>query len=537
MSSIWNIRYHLAIFTLSLFSVYVFWQIQKIDLLSSGAVIELVSDLQRTNNMLNEEMLETRYFRRDNYNHLTKIASDISELPNRMKRSNIQRFLQSKITFQQNFIQLENIIQSKVQSIENFKSAHAGLYHSLETFPEKVHKQLQKNTSPDKSNELYFLLLQSFVHGFTNSESTKAHIEKITAYINQNQNQNQSIAIILKKLNQQRLELDKMIAKILQIPITKNIDYFFELYKKYHKEQLNLFSYYKRVLTIIVILLLITLSLLLYNWLAKTRVVEPLNKISLDLYHAVANLSDASNKIKKTSEWLTNNGKQQNSAIQNTNILLHEMTQTAQTHWLECNKAKEITETTNAAIRDSVNHSHKMILAIKEMEAASYEASTILQNIQEIAKQSKIVGLNATIEAAKSDNEVFGLVAQEVSSLAIRSAEALEETSSQILNSQERSRQGTNLTENILLYLSDMNFKIQNLEQKIDKMDDYFKKQKNSFEMFGNTVGLIATSMKKNEEFSEENAQLAENLHHLSRKLKDNVTKMLTLNKELAANK
>jgi len=273
------------------------------------------------------------------------------------------------------------------------------------------------------------------------------------------------------------------------------------------------------------------------NWMNKTHAVKPLNKISHDLYHAVANLSDASTKIKKTSEWLTNNGKQQNSAIQNSNILLYEMTQTAQTHWQECTKAKEITDTTNAAIRDSINHSHKMILAIKEMEAASYEASTILQNIQEIAKQSKIVGLNATIEAAKSDNEVFGLVAQEVSSLAIRSAEALEETSSQILNSQERSRQGTNLTENILLYLSDMNFKIQNLEQKIDKMDAYFKKQKASFETFGSTVTLIAKSMKKNEEFSQENALLAENLHGLSLKLKDSVADMMMLSKDLAASK
>lgn len=533
MNSIWNLRYHVAIFTLLFASLYIFWQVQKTDLLSSAAVVEFVSELKQVDHALNEEILEIRYFRRDNYNYMTKIVSELEEFPNRVKRGNIQRFLQDKIAFQQNFIQLESNVQKKLKSVYSFKNSHTTLRRSLETFPKMAQKYMEKK-APQES-ELHFLLLQSFIHNFTNSENAKENVAQVVTYANKNNYQ--PIATMLQSIDQQRQQLDKTLTTILQAPTQKNINDFFQHYKEYHRKQLHLFSYYKSALMVCVALLIITMFLLLYNWQNKTQATKPLTKICQDLYDEVGNVSQTSDRLRKTSEWITNNGKQQNSAIQNTNILLREMTQVAQIHWQECEKAKEITDKTDSSIRDSINHSHKMILAIKEMEAASYEASTILQNIQEIAKQSKIVGLNATIEAAKSDNEVFELVAQEVSSLAIRSAEALEETSSQILNSQERSRQGTNLTENILLYLSDTHFKIQSLEEKIVKMNAYFQKQKSSFETFGHAVEFVTTSIKKNDEFSQENAQLAENLHHLSSKLQKNVTTMLSLSKEMAIKK
>ncbi|BBM82872.1 DAHL domain-containing protein [Candidatus Uabimicrobium amorphum] len=533
MNSIWNLRYHVAIFTLLFASIYIFWQLQKIDLLSSADVVEFVSELKQVDQTLNEEILEIRYFRRDNYNYMTKMVSELEEFPNRVKRSNIQRFLQDKIAFQQNFIQLETTLRKKLALVQNFKNLHGTLHRSLESFPKMVQKHMQEQ--PSAENELYFLLLKSFVHNFTNSEGAKADVERIVAYANKNNCK--PIATMLKSIDQQRQDLDKTLSAILQSPTTTNLNNFFQQYKEYHHEQLRQFSYHKSALIIAFVLFIITLFLLLYSWQNKTQSTKPLTKICQELYDEVGNVGQTSDRLKKTSEWITTNGKQQNSAIQNTNILLREMTQVAQIHWQECAKAQEITDKADSSIRDSINHSHKMILAIKEMEAASYEASTILQNIQEIAKQSKIVGLNATIEAAKSDNEVFELVAQEVSSLAIRSAEALEETSSQILNSQERSRQGTNLTENILLYLSDTQFKIQSLEEKIDKMNAYFQKQKSSFETFGHAVDFVTTSIKKNDEFSQENAQLAENLHSLSSKLKKSVNTMLSISKEMAMKK
>ena len=105
-------------------------------------------------------------------------------------------------------------------------------------------------------------------------------------------------------------------------------------------------------------------------------------------------------------------------------------------------EARRIAEQGSDAMR-------KMQSAILDVKYASEETGEIVKSINEIASETNILALNATIEAARAGQAGLGfaVVAQEVKSLAQRSAKAAEVTGGLIEESKKKSELGADMAD------------------------------------------------------------------------------------------
>ncbi|MBR9882805.1 MAG: methyl-accepting chemotaxis protein [Oceanospirillales bacterium] len=88
-------------------------------------------------------------------------------------------------------------------------------------------------------------------------------------------------------------------------------------------------------------------------------------------------------------------------------------------------------------------------VAMHEIEQSGQDITNIIKTIEEIAEQTNLLALNAAIEAARAGEygRGFSVVADEVRSLAARSAEAAGRTAELIQASNERTLRGMELTD------------------------------------------------------------------------------------------
>jgi len=97
-------------------------------------------------------------------------------------------------------------------------------------------------------------------------------------------------------------------------------------------------------------------------------------------------------------------------------------------------KATEFANQARTAAQGGMETMAEMTVAMQSIETSSLDVSKIVKNIDEIAFQTNILALNAAVEAARAGEAGagFAVVAEEVRSLAQRSAAAARETANKI---------------------------------------------------------------------------------------------------------
>ncbi|HEY8965801.1 MAG TPA: methyl-accepting chemotaxis protein [Candidatus Methylacidiphilales bacterium] len=203
-----------------------------------------------------------------------------------------------------------------------------------------------------------------------------------------------------------------------------------------------------------------------------------------------------------------------------------------------------MTELTHG-VQDVQEASRKMTASMDAIKASSDSISKIIKTIDEIAFQTNILALNAAVEAARAGEAGagFAVVAEEVRSLAQRSAEAAKETSTIIEDSIQKSVAGVQINQQVGRKLEEIGKKAGEVDstlkaifEKVARVDgamneivNQCREQSDGIHQINTAVADIDRSTQSNAAAAEEAAGMAQELQNQADILKASVADLVAV--------
>lgn len=173
-----------------------------------------------------------------------------------------------------------------------------------------------------------------------------------------------------------------------------------------------------------------------------------------------------------------------------------------------CEKADFLSKTAKVSAESGKIKMHNMVGSMETINESSKRVSAILHTINDIAEQTNLLALNSQIEAARAGihGRSFAVVANEVSNLADRCAEAARESEKMIEATMKAVQSGNVEMEETVTTL---NTTVENIEitaEVVHRILDATKDQQVAVEKVKEEIGKIADSVHQYAKNAEESA-------------------------------
>lgn len=210
-----------------------------------------------------------------------------------------------------------------------------------------------------------------------------------------------------------------------------------------------------------------TLMALGVKFYLSRGVISPLHDAITKVKENAERQSQVGLEISGNSTTIADSASSQAAALEETSATVEEMSGMVRQNAEAAVRARELTRTTRGVVEAGENDMREMARAMEEIKASSDNIAVIIKTIDEIAFQTNILALNAAVEAARAGEAGagFAVVAEEVRSLAQRSAQAAKSTAEKIEDSIIKSNTGNSYSEKMSAGLAD-------IARRMKEMDD-----------------------------------------------------------------
>ena len=307
--------------------------------------------------------------------------------------------------------------------------------------------------------------------------------------------------------------------------------------------------------------------LVAFHLMNQYFLVKPLNAVISQLDAGANQTRMAIQQIAVSSQSLADRTSEQAASIEETSASLEEITSMARRNAENAASGTSL----GRATRDAAAAGHQrlaemsrtfnaiktavgeMQAAVGEMQSSSQEISKIIKTIDEIAFQTNLLALNAAVEAARagSAGAGFGVVADEVRSLAQRSAQAARDTADKIEAAVKRSELGDATSKKVVESLGEVDATARSIEQVFDgivaqvkSLDELItqialasKEQNQGVGEVNAAVSHMDKVTQANAASAEENASASEELNAQAKSLQDVVGQLQWLVSGIAGSK
>lgn len=174
------------------------------------------------------------------------------------------------------------------------------------------------------------------------------------------------------------------------------------------------------------------------------QMLERNNAAMSQILMSTNQLFQAAQQISDSSQNLASGASEQSAAVEELSASITEVAASAHHNVQLANKASDLGETIMDSAEKSNRQMEQMLTAVKSITDASNDIYKVIKVIEDIAFQTNILALNASVEAARAGEhgKGFAIVANEVRTLANRSAEAAKNSGALITNSIEKAQLG-----------------------------------------------------------------------------------------------
>ena len=265
-------------------------------------------------------------------------------------------------------------------------------------------------------------------------------------------------------------------------------------------------------------------------------VEKSLKNIINTLSLSTMNISSSATQLNDASESLATGSSRQAAAIEETSATMNETSSMVAQNAENTRVASQIATTSLNEVNDAGRVMGDLMTTMGELKESSDKVGKIVKTIDDIAFQTNLLAINATVEAARAGGDAgrsFAVVAQEVRSLAQRSADSSRETAEIIEKNialTDTSRKGA---EQVMTIAGSNAKNIENLNKLISEINAASEEQASGIKQ----INIAISQMEK---VTQETAAVAEENAASSNNMKDEVANLeeaLEIAKSLVGNK
>ncbi len=197
------------------------------------------------------------------------------------------------------------------------------------------------------------------------------------------------------------------------------------------------------------------------------------------------------------------------------------ITSKIQSSTVRCGDAREIVDKAAGYAAEADGKMEQLMEATRNIDRSSAQIGTIIKTIEDIAFQTNILALNAAVEAARagSAGKGFSVVADEVRSLAAKSAEAAQNTSGLISHSIHDIKTGTEATDLAVSAMQLINDCVQSIKSLMDEIASASVQQSEMMASIEHGIKEISAVVQANATSAEKSATVSTALSGQARAL------------------
>ncbi|MBI5521884.1 MAG: methyl-accepting chemotaxis protein [Desulfarculus sp.] len=266
----------------------------------------------------------------------------------------------------------------------------------------------------------------------------------------------------------------------------------------------------------------------LVMFLVARGIVRPINICIDALAEGAGQVADASSQVSNTSQALAEGTGAQASSLEESTASLEELSAMTRQNADHAQQAKTLVGETSQAVGEANQSLDKLSQAMERISAASAQTAKIIKTIDEIAFQTNLLALNAAVEAARAGEAGagFAVVADEVRNLAMRAAQAAQNTTDLIEENIQNVKAGAELLTVTSQAFAGVEGRAANAQGLISEIAAASSEQAQGIEQLNQAMASMDKVTQANAASSEESAAAAEELSAQSHTMRGYVARL-----------
>ncbi len=276
--------------------------------------------------------------------------------------------------------------------------------------------------------------------------------------------------------------------------------------------------------------LAVVASIILAFFTAR-KIITVLGSVAGRMYEGAEQVANASSQVSSASQELAEGASEQASSLEESSGSLEEMASMTKQNADHANQADALMKETKQVVGAANDSMSELTMSMDEITQSSEDTFKIIKTIDEIAFQTNLLALNAAVEAARAGETGagFAVVADEVRNLAMRAAEAANNTSSLIEDTMKKVQQGSGLVEKTNTTFTQVAESASKVAELVGEITAASNEQADGIEQVNKSIAEMDRITQRNAATAEESASASEQMSAQAEHMKVFVTELTTL--------